>query len=368
MDVDIFATGENCIMKPHRHNPQTNMKFWVEHPVKEKKSYSQDWHSYNLSQTSEKLMAMSILNELCQYVGLKEEVRRGRPRLNVREMIYSMGLLIYNGKSSRRTISELYISKEKGYISQIPHFNTILNYFNNKELKQKLIQLITLASLPLKSVEQDFAVDSTGFTTSVFGRWFEQRTRQRENHRLWRKAHVMSGVKTNIITSIIVAQGTTADTVMFPELVDQTSKNFELREVSADLAYSSRKNLEAVSQKGGIAFIPFKKNATGKSKGTMLWRTMFKYFQENYDEYMLHYHKRSNVETVFSMIKRKFGNHLRCKNPVAQDNEILCKVLCHNIVVLIHELFELGIDISFDEHAQNMNFCANENPAQLINE
>ena len=39
--------------------------------------------------------------------------------------------------------------------------------------------------------------------------------------------------------------------------------------------------------------------------------------------------------------------NLFSKTQEAQFNEVLCKVLCHNIVVLIHEMFELGIDINF---------------------
>ena len=60
-----------------------------------------------------------------------------------------------------------------------------------------------------------------------------------------------------------------------------------------------------------------------------------------------HYHKRSNVETTFSMMKRKFGDGLRSKTDVAMVNETLCKILCHNLVVLIHEMCELGIDPVF---------------------
>lgn len=56
-----------------------------------------------------------------------------------------------------------------------------------------------------------------------------------------------------------------------------------------------------------------------------------------------HYHKRGNVESTFSMIKRKFGDSLRSKTSTAQVNETLAKVLCHNVVVLIHEMYELGI-------------------------
>ncbi len=62
---------------------------------------------------------------------------------------------------------------------------------------------------------------------------------------------------------------------------------------------------------------------------------------------MEHYHKRSNVETTFHMLKMKFGDKLKSKNPVAQENELLCKVIAHNIVVLIHEMHELGITPSF---------------------
>jgi hypothetical protein len=47
------------------------------------------------------------------------------------------------------------------------------------------------------------------------------------------------------------------------------------------------------------------------------------------------------------MIKRKFGDALRSKTDVAMINETLCKVLCHNVVVLIHEMYELGIEPVF---------------------
>ena len=61
----------------------------------------------------------------------------------------------------------------------------------------------------------------------------------------------------------------------------------------------------------------------------------------------MHYHKRSNVETAFSMMKRKFGDFVRSKTDVAMTNETLCKVLAHNLVVLIHEMYELGIEPAF---------------------
>ena len=51
---------------------------------------------------------------------------------------------------------------------------------------------------------------------------------------------------------------------------------------------------------------------------------------------------------LFSLaIKRKFGDSLRSKSETAMINEALCKILCHNLVLLIHEMFELGIEPMF---------------------
>lgn len=47
------------------------------------------------------------------------------------------------------------------------------------------------------------------------------------------------------------------------------------------------------------------------------------------------------------MIKRKFGGALRSKTETAQINELLCKILCHNLAVLVHSWYELGINPTF---------------------
>ncbi len=49
------------------------------------------------------------------------------------------------------------------------------------------------------------------------------------------------------------------------------------------------------------------------------------------------------------MIKMKFGDKLKSKNFIAQKNELLCKMIAHNIVVLIHEMYELGIEPEFSK-------------------
>lgn len=94
-----------------------------------------------------------------------------------------------------------------------------------------------------------------------------------------------------------------------------------------------------------ITYLPFKSNTTGATGG--LFQKMYHYFLFKQEEYLAHDHKRSNVESSFSMMKRKFGDHVRSRDDAAMVNEVLCKVLCHNLCVLIQEQHELGIDPIF---------------------
>ena len=74
---------------------------------------------------------------------------------------------------------------------------------------------------------------------------------------------------------------------------------------------------------------------------------MFHAYHLNRDEWLGFYHERSNGETLFSMVDARFTSYVRSKTPVAQVNEILTKFLCHNLVVLIQSVYELGIDPIF---------------------
>jgi hypothetical protein len=62
---------------------------------------------------------------------------------------------------------------------------------------------------------------------------------------------------------------------------------------------------------------------------------------------MQRHHQCSNVETTFSMIKGKFGERLRSESTTGQINEVLCKVLCHNVCCLIQSFYELGVEPTF---------------------
>lgn len=178
-------------------------------------------------------------------------------------------------------------------------------------------------------------------------RWVEKKWGRSEGKEIreakWVKCHVMCGVQTNIITAVEVTATESGDAPHFAPFVETTAKHFTVRDVSADKAYLSRKNLHAVDAVGGTAYIPFKSNSKPGNNGA-LWERLYHFFHLNRPAFLEHYHKRSNVETTFHMVKAKFGPAVRAKAPAAMVNEVLLKLLCHNIAVLVQAVYDLGID------------------------
>jgi transposase len=308
-----------------------------------KPTYPQKWAAYNAAQTHEKELFLALLRELCDGIADRREQTTGRPRLAIGDAVFAACYKVYSTVSGRRFMTDLRDAQSKGLISRTPHFNTIFNTLEDSDITDVLRGLITESSLPLKAVEEDFAVDSSGFTTSRFIRWYDHKYGAVRQQHEWVKVHLMCGVKTNIVTAVEIRDKDASDTKLLPALVDATARNFRLREVSGDKGYGSLSNYEAVARHGATPYIAFKSIHTGKGGG--LWRKMFHMFQLNRDEFLAHYHKRSNVETTFSMIKAKFRDHVRSKTSDAMVNEVLCKIICHNICCLIQEAHELGIPL-----------------------
>lgn len=310
-------------------------------------TYSQEWSSYNRAQVEEKDTFLRLLADLCSGVPQPPQ-SRGRPRLPLGDMAFASAFKVYSRFSSRRFSSDLRDAHDRGLIARVPHFNSVTNYMASEALTPILQDLIAASSVPLRAVERDFAVDSSGFSTSRFIRWIDHKYGREAKSREWVKAHLMVGVTTNIVTSVQISAWNEADTRYFAPLVRSTADRFQIAEVSADKAYLSKGNLALVEQVGGVPYVPFKANTVPSipliPEHSSAWSRMYHAFALNHEEFLRSYHKRSNVESAFSMIKGKFGDAVLSKSPTGQRNEVLCKVLAHNVVVVGQAALEFGVN------------------------
>jgi len=246
------------------------------------------------------------------------------------------------------------MAHQMGFISHAPHFNSVIGAMKDADMTQVLLDLVDQTSAPLRVFERTFAADSSGFGNSRFDRWIDIKdpTKRNKQH-TWTKVHLMCGTTTHIVTAVVIKDKDASDTTQLPQLVEMTARNFDMIEVCADKAYGSIENYEVIAKNGAVPYIAFKTIHSGAGKNRQkrmtpageLWKQMYRLFHMHADEFYAHYHQRSNVESVFSMIKAKFDDVVRSKSETAMLNEVLCKIICHNICVLIMSMFERGLDL-----------------------
>jgi hypothetical protein len=306
-------------------------------------TYSQDWPSYNAAQAAEKEMFPKLLADLCAELHTAIP-KTGRPPLSLPDAVFAATLKVYSTFSGRRFFKmDLRKAREQRLISRVPHYNTIFNILASDRFTPIFRALIERSALPLVDIERVFAIDSSGLkaTRLIHGR--DKKTGEPTTDHDWVKCHIMCGVETHIVTAIEIGAPRAYDGDFLSPLLKTTQRHFRVTEVSGDKAYCSKRNLEILAAAGAKGFIAIPDGTTGKGGGML--KKSYDYRQAHPDEFFERYHQRSNVETVFSMLKRKFGKYLRSRTDTAMKNEALCKFLCHNIVVLIHVMHELGIDL-----------------------
>ena len=309
-------------------------------------TYSQDWPAYNQAQCHEKDTALELLRQLCEGVHQPRQPM-GRPRVPLKDIAFAITMKVYGTMSGRRTSSDLRSYMDKKLIKMASHHATISKYLNDESLTPVLQYLITQSALPLKCLEEDFATDSTGFSSTTYDRWYDRQYGKYANQKNWLKLHITIGANTHIITAAEVTEAYVHDSTQFGTLIERTAANFKMKRVSADKAYISKNNLEVVKKHGATPYIPFKSNATGY--GSPLWEKMYHLFMYRKTEFRKYYHQRSNVESSIWMVKAKFGANIRSRTPTSMMNETLAKVICHNLAVLVHAIHKFGIMPEFSE-------------------
>lgn len=163
-----------------------------------RKSYPRDWEKYNLSQTTEQRWFTSLLADLC--ADIPDQPRKpgcGRKPIPMRDSIFAAVYKVFSGVSARRFACDLDDARERGQISRAISFNSVLNVFDNEAATPILTDLIHRSALPLRSVETEWAVDSTGFSGCKFFRWFDEKYGSNRWESEWVKAHVLCGTTSN---------------------------------------------------------------------------------------------------------------------------------------------------------------------------
>jgi transposase len=330
--------------------------------VTPRKQYRQKSAQYDAGQTKEMRLIDSLLRDLvgAVYDFPRAEGTPGRAPTPLSDEVYCAVLKVYSGLAGRRACGVYQNVADRGLLSKVPSYKVASRLLNRPEVTPILYRLLSMSALPLAGLEDGGVVapDSTGIQTTSFGAWREAKHGEQRTKK-WLKLHALVGTKTHAILRAVVGDEYSGDSLQFgPMLQEVVADGFHPSGVVADKGYLSKENYALADSMGLSALIPFKANTLSNEvnrirgiKNPPAWEKAYHLFQANREEFNRNYHRRSNVESVFSALKRKFGENIRSKNKVAQVNEVLCKLIGYNLTVVAHEIFENGIAPSFGREA-----------------
>lgn len=328
-----------------------------------RRTYAQPWASYNASQVHEREYVERLLAALC--AGIPQPPRKpgpGRKPLPIADLVFAVVLKVFMAMSNRRAQSDLRESAARGNVRTVGHFNSISNFLADPSSTPILTSLVEQSAAPLAAIENgQYAIDSSGFSTVTYDRWFDQKHGKLLAKHPWIKLHIMCGTVTHAITSArVTSEG---DCPQLPGLLARTRVHHDVREVAADKAYSSVENHDVLDALNVEAFIPFKVNAVVNPKAPV-WSRHLCEFTLNQERFLARYHRRSNVETVFAMMKARFGAAVSSRLPVAQANEVLAICVAHNLCCLVKAIFTAGLAPTFwqDAPAALLSLVPEEQP------
>jgi len=312
-----------------------------------------DYNLINKAQQWEARIFLKVLDYALQTLSIPHGYKGGRPSLApLSEKIKICCIKQYNLKGARRSVYDIESARNNNFlfVSKISEnfFNRINDYMKDTTLTPYLQQLISTLSEPLIEIEKNFAVDGSGWKTSAGKPNYMRIRTDRKVKREYIGLHIISGISTHTIPHCVVSKGYEHDSKFFEPLVLRTKEIFNINEVYGDGAYLTKKNVDLCHSLNITSYLKPKGNVVVNDLKNTAWAKAVERFTKdmalgNKRRYTL----RNNVESSFNMVKSIFGDVLRHKIFEARVNELLCRVVCHNVRCLIYAYFNGDIKFPF---------------------
>jgi hypothetical protein len=311
---------------------------------KPRRSYSQDWATYNEAQARELRDFYRLAPSLCRTIPdeLSLQQPRGRHRVPLADLslvailkayLRFPGRILGTGSIDDSFVLELY---KAGLISRPMCWNSVGSYLRNEQTAPVLQYLVETSALPLIPIEKgDISFDSTIIDASVRVKKGDKRYRGQKEHRIM-KMHLATGNLSNVVTACAIELPGAGEAPLFPGLLYQTAKAFPVKNAFGDSAYRSIENYELVKRMGVAGWLAFRDSDTGAGGGN--FEEVYHWSKAHREEWRAMYFMRNNVETTFSSFKRVLANGIRHKTAtlrnrqeVSLKNELYSMVVAYNL-------------------------------------
>jgi hypothetical protein len=224
----------------------------------------------------------------------------------------------------------------KGKVPSIPDYTIISRRINRLDIKIENDD-------KNKEFEDEYiviAIDSTGIKVTNRGQWMREKWNVRKKG--YSKIHIAVNIKSKKILSMKVTDEHVHDSKALPELVENIIKSdnvtVAIGKLFGDGAYEGNDIFRYLVDNGILPCIKVRKNAKGGWKKGNILRNLSVISQKNDLQNWkdsVSYGQRWIVETIFSSIKRTFGEYVysvRLKNMI---QEMMLKASLYNKMISI---------------------------------
>lgn len=276
--------------------------------------------------------------------------RTNHKRLPLRDMLFVLVTKVFFRLSSADVCLFLELLHPDLWVGPIPHRNSVTNYMQMEWLKPILEGLVGASSkslIPLSGVL--FAVDSTPILAPGYYMSKDRETGKLFKRRNWLRLHMICDDLTGVVTAARADSMHVAEQRYFEVLLGETMESgFQVEAIGADKNYCTKANVRWARERGVLTYITVKKNAKRSRKNSdPAWDENYERAKSSDQKVRLKFHKRNRIESVNSRVKWRYDEEVLVKMPAAQYNEALCKVICHNLLVLVQYSRMLSSPLNF---------------------
>jgi len=236
----------------------------------------------------------------------------------------------YEAKSYRLFVDwlvEAYYLRIVLQLSHIPHFTTLQKF--TERISGTLLGKIISSFIILTKIGQLFiGIDSSGFKATHASQYYTERAKLTRRRKYIIKLSLTADLVQQIICTIKIRRAPTRhDTIDFQPLITKTSEILPLSLVIGDKGYDSEDNHVLVRDiLDGFSVIP------ARYEQVPIRRTHGRYRKQMKHGYsQLLYSQRNKDETIFSVIKRLFGEHITSRLVRTQNRELSLRCIAYNM-------------------------------------